>query len=1100
MKIKDPATSPTNRWLLERAGRLVAETVLEWLGNRSLSLDERAAAYQFLSDSTAFDSSLGGQCAAAIFSSFDAVIAEHPIVLTTAGKVVGTGQAVAVPATLHEVWEPGPLREIFGQEGHEHVAANEICAPSLRAMANREWINSLDANQVISRLGEAPEPARPRSWANLQTLWEFASLQCAYEWQNETLRDLNLIPTQGDRVLHAANQVIRLSSKREQLSDDDWNFLTANSSVVSSDWIAWLFKLAPKRVEGSARTKQPDALRLLQRLGLHEPTPVDRLVAKASVRLIEPGEVEVADCVRMAQIMAALSARVPDGFKFVTRDFVLRPVEDGIVSDDLGVVETLVLDSWGNEHLLHAAYTERFVSCKQQQWGAWVSSSSSGLQPFVPIQQIKERPWSRSSVERIALERGGQKPSRYRYARDSFVLEDHGFKEDVMKYWEQQAKTDAGLWGRIMEAVLKAPPHAWKDKTSAVIHQEGNRYREALDCGSLCAAWIHRFRSLACIPDNFGKLHVPAELLLLTPDTAPLIGIEAFVHPDLDTPANRPLLRLLGVRESAADAGKIINRLRALAQLCDPTRIVTEIARLYEALDRVVARLAPDPLREVAATFAAEAIILADNHEWLSSGETSIFGDTEAAAPGIHSSVQLLAMWRRLDVPERPAVEKTVEWLQSLTAGKKLDPAELKRVRFALQRDPVRIWQACQHWLTLDNTWAAVGRLRFRLTMQELTKWSDLAPSIKKATANFQILSEETTRIEPFFGLRRLADSVEFRVTRCDGGGSASVPAWLEEVASGFCRVRIGSEEETQRIRTVAQRLRSSQWTRYSRIEVTPYVDGDPAGEPTTPKAFWSGVQIYAANVPIARLHKDLAEEISRPFAHNGIATAIAACIDRDREFVREYLATSFILDPEAPRASHPQSATQPAASASSNGQSSPQGSDSNRAEDESNPTDGNENDEPKNDDDADDETDTPRPRRPDAPHTPTLIERYASQRGFRGQRQTDRFTHPDGRWIGRDEQPFHWAEHRANGELIKRFWVCEQRLSRGIEVAHELWQTIKDAPEETAVVLLGEDHAANALSGTQLIEQKNAGLITLYPARYRLIIAESASTGANQS
>ena len=79
MKIKDPATSPTNRWLLERAGRLVAETMLEWLSNRNLPLDERAAAYQFLSETTAFDSTLGGQCAEAIFSSFDDVIAERPI-------------------------------------------------------------------------------------------------------------------------------------------------------------------------------------------------------------------------------------------------------------------------------------------------------------------------------------------------------------------------------------------------------------------------------------------------------------------------------------------------------------------------------------------------------------------------------------------------------------------------------------------------------------------------------------------------------------------------------------------------------------------------------------------------------------------------------------------------------------------------------------------------------------------------------------------------------------------------------------------------------------------------------------------------------------
>ncbi|MFZ4122943.1 MAG: sacsin N-terminal ATP-binding-like domain-containing protein, partial [Caulobacterales bacterium] len=38
MKIKDPATSPTNRWLLERTGRLLAQTLLDWVGNKDLTL------------------------------------------------------------------------------------------------------------------------------------------------------------------------------------------------------------------------------------------------------------------------------------------------------------------------------------------------------------------------------------------------------------------------------------------------------------------------------------------------------------------------------------------------------------------------------------------------------------------------------------------------------------------------------------------------------------------------------------------------------------------------------------------------------------------------------------------------------------------------------------------------------------------------------------------------------------------------------------------------------------------------------------------------------------------------------------------------------
>lgn len=48
--IKPPSTSPTNAWLLERAARLVADVVLAWLGNESLSLGYRAEAYRFVPD------------------------------------------------------------------------------------------------------------------------------------------------------------------------------------------------------------------------------------------------------------------------------------------------------------------------------------------------------------------------------------------------------------------------------------------------------------------------------------------------------------------------------------------------------------------------------------------------------------------------------------------------------------------------------------------------------------------------------------------------------------------------------------------------------------------------------------------------------------------------------------------------------------------------------------------------------------------------------------------------------------------------------------------------------------------------------------------
>ena len=48
MKIKDPETSPTNYWLLQRVGRLAAEAALAWLNESSLSIEERAKAYALL--------------------------------------------------------------------------------------------------------------------------------------------------------------------------------------------------------------------------------------------------------------------------------------------------------------------------------------------------------------------------------------------------------------------------------------------------------------------------------------------------------------------------------------------------------------------------------------------------------------------------------------------------------------------------------------------------------------------------------------------------------------------------------------------------------------------------------------------------------------------------------------------------------------------------------------------------------------------------------------------------------------------------------------------------------------------------------------------
>ena len=71
MKIKDPALSPTNRWLLKRAGELAAEAMISWVGQSSLAIEERCKAYGLLPDIDRGANSIEGACATIVEEAFN---------------------------------------------------------------------------------------------------------------------------------------------------------------------------------------------------------------------------------------------------------------------------------------------------------------------------------------------------------------------------------------------------------------------------------------------------------------------------------------------------------------------------------------------------------------------------------------------------------------------------------------------------------------------------------------------------------------------------------------------------------------------------------------------------------------------------------------------------------------------------------------------------------------------------------------------------------------------------------------------------------------------------------------------------------------------
>lgn len=1092
--IKDPATSPTNRWLLARAGRLAGETLRAWVGSKSLPLADRAKGYDLLPSDTVFDSDLSGACGEEISRALLESIEGRPIALSTEGVLATPGNCVAVPAALHDVWNSAELLRVFGA-GQANLLAREISAKALHFLVKQEWVASVDTDGAIIRLGTAPNPPRPETWQQVQVLWNFVQDGVRYDWAYDKRRGLRIVPVTGERELHAARDVIRLSSRREAISDVDWKFITDHARAIDSGWIESLAAKSTRKGARNDRSQPEAAVTLLQGLALHEPSGVDRIAAKAAEKIFMPG-VTIASCVRITQIMSALGAKVPDSFRYVTKDLRLRDVNHGVVSDDSGEVEQIVPASWADEHILHVDYTKQFLSCKRDAWEAWVRSEASGLSISLPVRKRSYPLWSRGAVEELVKNRGAKKPAEYHYKRDDFTVEEFSFDRDLVNHWANAGESQPEFLSRVLEMVLAGPEHGWKSKIETEIRHNGTQYYKTLVCGFIPAEWIVNFRAVQCLPDTQGTLRSPAELLLRTPDTEPLIGIEPFVRADLDTEGTKPLLKLLGVRDTPLGSDRILDRLRAHMSMPDPLAFIAEITRLYQAVDRVVSRCTPEHLKILTQTFAEESLILTESLEWVTSGETSIFADDEAASTTIHSAARRLALWPRLGVPERPALEQTVAWLQTLPSGGKIEGAAAKRIRAALQREPVRIWQTSGHWLSLDSTWEPINRLQYRLTMQGLMKWGELAPFIKKRTANLQMITADALLLPPFSELRDLNDTVDLRVTKSadDRSRNAVVPEWLRQIAIHVSRIKLPNEAETLRLRGVAQRLARTAWRPVSQLEVTPYIDGTPAGESSRPKAFWSGTELCVSALSPARLHKEIVDELSRAFAHSALTVAISACVDRTAEFVREYLSSEFEIDPNEPlpgfdgdTAEPPKPQISPVSPAAEE-TSQEEGQDSNEDEDPES-------------DDSEQDVEPPAEEEPETgvapPSTPprtassptsTLVGRYASRRGFRWDRSSRQYLHVDGRCIGKSASPFNWEERDTDGEPLTRLWVTDQNIATGVEVAADLWLLLKDAPNASSLVTVGNDHEPCALSGDELLAFQQAGQVKLYPSRYRIV------------
>jgi hypothetical protein len=1109
LKIKDPETSPTNRWLLERVGALAASIMLEWLGNTSASLVERSRAYGLLPDVDRDDNSLEGTCATAVEEAFDGALSERPFLLTDAGEVKPSNQSVILPEVLFDVW-PAEQAAALLDGANRPPLSRYVGAGDLAKLVRWGVVERIGKDQILNVLRTKHLP-RPATWRRLLKLWAYVAPEITSYRYHAIEESIRIVPVQGKDVLYGASEVVRLGEKRLLQSEADWEFLSEYLLVLNQNWPRFLAeqrRLAEEHKDPAEAGDIDAALAVLRAIALEEASDVGKVIERVAAQFFGQQSRALKTCIQLAQISAKLGAAASVSFRFATKDLHLRSADSPVVFDRDGAVESLFPSAWSAAHLLHPDYTAAYTSCSSEEWLRWVSSGRSGLVDFVPLAQRRINAWGRQQIEGELRRRGSASAPSYPYVTTSFVIEDWDFDDAHWQHWTTLAKKEPDVWARIAGRIVSQPESYWSKAKSARALQvatTGNTRPVTFD--ALLPSWILKLRDLPCLPDTRGIYRKPADLLRRTLETEPLLDVELFIHGLLDRESTRPLLTLLGVRATPTDPLRLLDCLRALAQSKSPP--IHEVEKWYRRLDQMVDTCSTVDLGNIRKAFREEKIIFTEAAGW-AAGSGVFLSSDEEDAPGaaiIRASVRELSLWRKVGIADRPTADLAIQWLKQLPSGKVLSQDDARRVRALLARHASRIWVECGHWLNLAREWAPARTLEYALTMQSLAEWSHLHEWVKQKTADLR-LPAEITEAPPFSDLSRLAARIEerFHVNPLFPG-SPERQSWLNRFGADLCRIELDDQDDTARIRILASDLADTAWRTTPGLEIIPYIDGAPAGIPRPADVVWLNRTLYVDQLPKAKLARLVPDRLGRVFGRPDITAALNYCFGRSAEEVAEYLEENFKLTPRsaisdpvgvdaaAQENETPETGGLPIVDEPSEDASSAEAG-QHETESATEPADSEAESAGAGDDDgAQSEFDgvemvPPKDRHHPKPAKPSIIERFARAEGFQKDGD-DRFFHVDGSWLAKaNGDRFPWERRRGTGDLVRHYWPKDHCLEREpLQLDADIWGLIEKFPETYALILADPKGDPVEVSGGRLRAMREGGELTLYPATYRLVV-----------
>ncbi len=1066
--IKDPISSPLNRWLLEQAATLASQSFLRWIDNDSLSERERANAYGLLPLKTEFGrSTIAEDCADRISKVILEGIRDKPILLCTGGKLVKPEEGLDIPDELSSVWTEPQLVKLFGRSG-QSVLSKEINEKKRDALAKLGLLERIKPSDVLDQLNlDDLQPPKP-SISGVKTLWYFVSKYLPNWDQYCRKKNLKIVPVKGKKKLYPASEVKIPSAKEKKLTDAELQFLDAYLTLLDPEFQKAIQKIQEYLDEQGEKASKPAAglVNLFKELGLNQGITIESLFNIACEKIFaqsDPGD----NGIRMAHIASRLGIEVPSSFRYLCGDNHWRKTDWGILLPGQPYLELLLDEETLPRHQIHKIYEDGLIKEDLHAWRNWLASGHSHLRRFL---LPEEKTWSEYGKEKLAIfcrERGGNIPESYPYKSLWFRYADFLFPANLQEYWEELSQNEQEIWANLVEQIAKDWENGWGRVQSARIYQETNRYYHDLKHGHLDPQWVIFLKSKPCVLDTNGKSRFPAELLRHTEHTAALERIEPFLHPRLDKPDYWPLLNLLGVRHEEANPEKILERLQAVAQQPVEGMLLVEVVNLYDVLDRLVLRLPSDKIAELCQVFRDKTLILSESGSWHTTSD--VYRSNPEGLPGvtcIHSSSVHLNLWEKIGVSARPALETILNWLAGLEKGSTLPRTELKRVRAILQNFPDKAWQEANCWLNLAGEVCHTSDLEWGTS--QVDKAGNLFTSVKQNTADLSMLTNPGTMLA-LGNLKNLDTSIDYRPEEYHVIRTRT-PDWIQALAANLRRVRGFSNGDGNdnlpldfaSLRGTANRLADTSILYVDPLKVIPYIEGEQAGHRYELKAVWHGIYLMVI-ADGSQSFREIANAVASGFEHPGIQKAVRECIDREGEWIDRYFREYFELGEEleqegAPAEGEdrdgeedvpgnelmdPGSSSSPPEAAGGNagirngeghpdvevGDTEPEGGSATAA------------------------TAAKKSRRRGL----TPKERFSvfiQQESFDLDPAGNKFLGPEGQMVVQEDGLFPWVRYSTDGEVLMRYRVEEGCLEEGVEVPADVIHLMQNSPEDHCFVL----------------------------------------------